>query len=103
MLFQLREAFRSGDVWLAHSRRYSDMKQALVPVEAARTMGLSMPLEPEVWLADRKQRLEDGLHRLAMAVKNGTFPGGVIEGGRLRVERFKTDVPAEADSLILDL
>ncbi|MEQ3716633.1 Tn3 family transposase [Pseudophaeobacter sp.] len=103
VLFHLREAFRSGDVWLAHSRRYSDMKQALVPVETAQTMGLSMPLEPEVWIADRKQRLEDGLHRLAMVVKNGTLPGGVIEDGRLRVERLEADVPAEADTLILDL
>ncbi|WP_299567845.1 Tn3 family transposase [uncultured Sulfitobacter sp.] len=103
VLFHLREAFRSGDVWLSHSRRYSDMKQALVPVEAAQTMGLSMPLEPEIWIADRKQRLEDGLHRLVMAVKNGTLPGGVIEDGRLRVDRLEADVPAEADSLILDL
>ncbi|WP_298937191.1 Tn3 family transposase [uncultured Ruegeria sp.] len=103
VLFHLREAFRSGDVWLAHSRRYSDMKQALVPVEAAQTMGLSMPLEPEVWIADRKHRLEGGLHRLAMAVKNGTLPGGIIEDGRLRVDRLEADVPAEADSLILDL
>ena len=103
VLFHLREAFRSGDVWLAHSRRYSDMKQALVPVEAAQTMSLSMPLEPEAWIEDRKQRLEDGLHRLAMAVNNGTLPGDVIEDGRLRVERLEADVPAEADSLILDL
>ncbi len=103
VLFHLREAFRSGDVWLAHSRRYSDMKQALVPVEAAHGMGLLMPLEPEIWIADRKRRLEDGLHRLAMAVRNGTLPGGVIEDGRLRLERLEADVPAEADSLILDL
>lgn len=80
-LFHLREAFRSGDVWLAHSRRYSDMKQALVPVEAAQTMGLSMSLEPEAWIADRKQRLEDGLNRLVLAVRNGTPPGGIIEDG----------------------
>ena len=85
VLFHLREAFRSGDVWLAHSRRYSDLKQALVPVEAAQTMGLSMPLKPEVWLADRKQRLDDGLHRLAKAVRNGALPGGIIEDGRLKL------------------
>lgn len=66
-------------------------------------MGLSMPLEPDVWIADRKQRLEDGLHRLEMAVKNGTLPGGVIENGTLRVDRLEADVPAEADSLILNL
>lgn len=31
MLFHLRDAFRSGDIWVLHSRRYSDLKQALVP------------------------------------------------------------------------
>ncbi|MEP2783612.1 MAG: hypothetical protein ABJO67_01810 [Pseudoruegeria sp.] len=38
-----------------------------------------------------------------MAVRNGSLPGGFIEDGRLRVERLKADVPAEADSLILNL
>lgn len=36
VLFHLRDAFRSGDVWLAHSRRYADLKQALVPIAEAR-------------------------------------------------------------------
>ena len=98
----------AGSIWrdakrISYSRRYGDMKQALVPIETAQTMGLSMPLEPEVWIEDRKQRLEDGLYRLAMAVKNGALPSGVIEDGRLHVQRLETDVPAEADSLILDL
>ena len=58
VLFQVREAFRSGDIWLAHSWRYADLKQALVPIEAVRVMPrLTMPCEPEVWLADRKARL----------------------------------------------
>jgi hypothetical protein len=35
VLFHLRDAFRSGDVWLAHSRRYGDLKQVLVPMIAA--------------------------------------------------------------------
>lgn len=103
VLFHLREAFRSGDIWLAHSRRYGDMKQALVPVEAAKAMGLSMPLDPETWIADRKRRLEDGLNRLATAVRNSTLPGGVIEDGVLRIERLDADVPEEAGDLVLDL
>jgi len=36
VLFHLRDTFRSGDIWLTHSRRYADMKQALVPIETAR-------------------------------------------------------------------
>lgn len=31
VLFHLRDAFRSGDIWLDHSRRYGDLKQVLVP------------------------------------------------------------------------
>ena len=103
VLFHLRDAFRSGDIWLPHSRRHADMKQALVPIEAARTMRLNMPLEPEVWIADRKRRLEDGLKRLARAVRSKTLLGGVIEDGVLRVERLEADVPEEAGDLVLDL
>lgn len=35
VLFHLRDGFRSGDLWLAHSRRYGDLKQVLVPMAAA--------------------------------------------------------------------
>jgi TnpA family transposase len=103
VLFHLRDTFRSGDIWLTHSRRYADMKQALVPIETARAMGLVMPLDPESWIEDRKRRLEDGLKRLAAAARTGTLPGGVIEDGTLRVERLDADVPEEASDLVLDL
>ena len=54
VLSHLREAFRSGDIWLAHSRRYGDLKEALVPAEVARAVPkLAMPFEPELWLDDR--------------------------------------------------
>jgi TnpA family transposase len=103
VLFHLRDTFRSGDIWLTHSRRYADMKQALVPIETARAMGLVMPLDPETWIKDRKRRLEDGLKRLAVAARTGTLPGGVIEDGTLCVERLEADVPEEASDLVLDL
>lgn len=35
VLFHLRDAFRSGDIWLDHSRRYGDLKQVLVPLATA--------------------------------------------------------------------
>lgn len=104
VLFQIREAFRSGDIWLAHSRRYADLKQALVPVEAAKVMPrLTMPLEPEVWLADRKARLCEGLEMLAKAARTGAIPGGSIENGILKIDRLTGAVPDEADALVLDL
>ena len=104
VLFHLREAFRSGDIWLAHSRRYGDLKEALVPVDVARaTPRLAMPFEPETWLADRKARMADALHRLARAARAGTMPGGSIEDGTLKIDRLTAAVPEEADALVLDL
>ena len=104
VLFHLREAFRSGDIWLAHSRRYGDLKEALVPVDVARaTPRLAMPFEPETWLADRKARMADALHRLARAARAGAIPGGSIEDGTLKIDRLTAAVPEEADALVLDL
>ena len=104
VLFHMRDAFRSGDIWLPHSRRYADLKQALVPLAAVQyTSRLSIPFEPHDWLSDRKTRLKNGLERLARAARNGTIPGGSIENGALKLDRLTADVPAEADQLVLDL
>jgi hypothetical protein len=104
VLFYMREAFRSGDVWLAHSRRYGDLKEALVPVEVARaTPKLAMPFEPNTWLADRKARMSEALRRLARAAKAGAIPGGSIEDGVLKIDRLTAAVPEEADAIVLDL
>ena len=104
VLFQVREAFRSGDIWLSHSRRYADLKQALVPIEAAKASPrLTMPFEPEVWLDDRKVRLTESMERLAKAARSGAIPGGSIENGILKVDRLSAETPADADGMVLDL
>ena len=104
VLFHLRESFRSGDVWLAHSRRFGDLKEALVPAEVARTTPkLAMPFEPDTWLADRKARMSDALRRLARAAKAGAIPGGSIEDGVLKIDRLTAAVPEEAEAMVLDL
>lgn len=104
VLFQVREAFRSGDIWLPHSRRYADLKQALVPIETAKACPrLTMPFEPETWLDDRKARLEEGMKRLAKAARAGAIPGGSIENGVLKIDRLTAAIPADADGMVLDL
>lgn len=104
VLSHMRDAFRAGDIWLPHSRRYGDLKQALVPLAAVQnTPRLCVPYEPMEWLEDRKVRMRDGLNRLAKAARHGAIPGGSIENGTLKLDRLSADVPAEADQLVLDL
>jgi hypothetical protein len=104
VLFHLRDAFRSGDVWLRRSRRYADLKQALVPIQAAQaTARLAVPFNPEEWLADRRSRMEIAVKRLAKATRDGAIPNGSIEKGVLHIDRLTANPALGADELIFDL
>ena len=104
MLFHLRDAFRSGDVWLTRSRRYGDLKHALVPAQSIAEGGrLAVPLRPEEWLADRQARLDMRLRELGRAARAGTIPGGSIENGVLHIEKLEAAAPTGAEDLVLDL
>ena len=104
-LFHLRDAFRAGDVWLARSRRYGDIRQALLSAPAVTDADRSLPApaSPHDWLAERRFALDAGLRRLAAAARAGAVAGGSIEDSVLRVERTETAVPDGAADLVADL
>ena len=101
VLFHLRDAFRAGDVWLARSRRYGDIRKALLsaPAVADADHSLPAPASPHDWLAERRFALDKGLRRLAAAARAGAVAGGSIEDSVLRVERTETAVPDGAADL----
>ena len=105
MLFHLRDAFRAGDVWLARSRRYGDIRKALLsaPAIADADRSLPAPASPHDWLAERRFALVEGLRRLAAAARAGAVARGSIEDSVLRVERTETAVPDGAADLVADL
>lgn len=103
VMFHLRDALRSGDIWLDRSHRYGDLRHVLVPMAVARSMKLAVPSDPQAWLADRKARLADALARLGRAARNGTIPHGSIEDGTLRIDRLTADPPDGIEELLLDL
>ncbi len=53
VMFHLRDALRSGDVWLTRSHRYGDLRHVLLPMTVAHAAKLAVPLDPHVWLAER--------------------------------------------------
>lgn len=93
VMFHLREALRSGDIWPDRSHRYGDLHHVLVPMTVARTMKLAVPSDPHVWLDDRKARLADNLTRLGRAARNGTIPNGSIEDGVFAHQRPRHSRP----------
>ena len=104
VLFHLRDALRSGDLWLPRSRRHADPTRALVPIPvSAPEAGLAVPSDACEWFADRRSRMAEGLGRLAQAARTGALPGGAIRDGGLHIERLAADPPEGADELILDL
>lgn len=99
VMFHLRDALRSGDMWLDRSHRYGDLRHVLVPMDIAHAAKLAVPPDPHVWLADRKARLADGLARLDRAARSGTIPKGSIEDGTLRIDRLTADAPDGIEDL----
>ena len=100
------DAFRAGDIWLARSRRYGDIRKALLsaPAVADADRSLPAPASPHDWLAERRFALDAGLRRLAAAARAGAVAGGSIEDSVLRVvERTETAVPDGAADLVADL
>lgn len=104
ILFHLRDGLRSGNLWLAQSRRFGDMKQVLVSQAAAHQCArLAVPLRADVWIAERQTRLEQRLADLGRAARTGTIPGGAITDGALAIEKLDAAVPEGAEDLVLNL
>lgn len=104
VLFHLRDAFRSGDIWLERSRRYGDIKQTLIPTQAvSQTTRLAVPLQPEECLSERRSRLDAGLKELGRAARAGAIPGGAIENGVLHIDKLEAAAPEGVENLVLDL
>lgn len=104
VLFALRDALRSGDVWLARSKRYGDMTSNLLPAPSiGKTGKLAVPLDARTWLDERQATLEAALATAGHAASRGLLPNGAIEHGVLRLDKLERSVPPEAEDLVLDL
>ena len=106
VLFHLRDAFRAGDVWLARSRRYGDIRKALLSAPAVADADHSppVPASPHDWLAERRFAPGRGPAQ-GWPPRRGPVrsAGGSIEDSVLRVERTEGAVPDGAADLVADL
>ncbi len=104
VLFHIRDAFRSRDMWLHHSEKYTDLANNLVPVSAlSMSARLAVPQDVDVWLSQKKEEMATTLKSLSRTAKNGLLPHANIEAGALKIDRLPPSVPDNADQLVLDL
>jgi len=104
VFFHLRDTFRSGDIWLAHSERFADLSKSLVLASALPTSSkLAVPVDVNVWLAQKKQEMALAMKTLGRAASKGLLPHASIEAGALKIDRLPPSVPDGADQLVLDL
>lgn len=102
ILFTLRDALRSGDVWLTHSHRHRKFGADLVPIAVLRQMPqLTVPLNAADWIQSRKAMLDAAMTDVGKAAEKGSLPLGAIEDGTLRIERLEREGPDGTDDLVL--
>jgi TnpA family transposase len=106
VLSELKNALRSGDIWVQGSRQFKDFDEYLLPAEtvAALKRTDSLPLavttDCEQYLDDRLRLLEqrlDAVNRLAAA---NELPDAIITESGLKITPLDAAVPAAAQALI---
>ncbi len=102
--FSLRDAFRSGDLWLKTGRRYGQLSTSLLPIESVRSTNLlAVPFDVDEWLDSREALMDVSLSFAAKAAKKGLLPNSSIKNGELVISKLPRQSPKETDQLILSL
>ena len=105
-LSELKNALRSGDVWVQGSRQFKDFDEYLVPAEKFATMKLASELPLAVatdcdqYLHDRLLLLEQQLETVNRMAAANDLPDAIISESGLKITPLNTAVPEAAQTLI---
>ena len=105
-LAELKNALRSGDIWVQGSRQFKDFDEYLIPNERfnalreANRLSLAAANDCEAYLKDRLCRLEQQLKTVDRIAQSGELPDVIITVSGLKITPLASAVPEEADQLI---
>ena len=108
-LVELKDALRSGDVWVVGSRQFKDFDEYLLPKHvfaqqrADGLIDLPVPLDAKAYLDDRLARLRqllDEVNRLAAA---GELADVQLNDKGLKISPIVDDTPPEAKALVAQI
>ena len=104
VLSELRNALRSGDLWVVGSRQFRDFEEYLLPAATFATMkpaGLPLAIDTDcrTYLDQRGARLHEVLTAVDGLAERGELPDASVADGVLKVTPLTNAVPPEADAL----
>ena len=107
VLSELKNALRSGDIWVQGSRQFKDFEDYLLPAPRfaaqrdQRELGLAVEIDCERFLASRLAVLERELMTVERLAAANELPDAAITStGRLKVTPLDNAVPDEAEALM---
>lgn len=105
-LTELRDALRSGDIWVQGSRQYKDFDEYLLPIEKfealkiANALPLAVNTDCEQYLYDRVHLLEQQLKLVNQIASKDNLPDAIITTSGLEVTPLDAAVPEMAQAMI---
>src|SRR5260370_26085607 len=106
---ELKNALRSGDVWVPGSRQFKDFEEYLLTparfaaLRDAGELPLAIDTDGEGYLRDRLALLAERLTELNRRAAAGELPDAEIADELLKIKPLAKSVPEEAESLEEDL
>ena len=105
-LSELKNALRSGDIWVQGSRQFRNFDEYLLPMERfgaikqAKELPIAVNPDCDQYLHDRLQLLEQQLATVNRLAQADELPDATITESGLTITPFETDVPEAAKLLI---
>lgn len=106
VLFELKNALRSGDVWVGGSRNFGEFDSYLLPQQTFeercqnRDLPLHVEVEPHLYLKEQLAKLSEQLHTAQALASRGELPEARIEKSGLKITPIASIVPETANQLI---
>ncbi|HQR40224.1 MAG TPA: Tn3 family transposase, partial [Blastocatellia bacterium] len=106
VLAEMRNALRSGDIWVEGSRQFKAFDEYLVPAASfadlkdADSLEVAIATDRDAYPDDRLEMLERQLARVNRMAKADKLPDAAITSAGLKITPLDSAVPDEAQALI---
>jgi TnpA family transposase len=107
VLSELKNALRSGDIWIQDSRQFKDFEDYLLPPtrfadqREHQNLGVAVETDCETYLESRLARLEHDLATVDRLAAADELPdAGITAAGRLKITPLDNAVPDSAEALM---